>query len=350
MDAARRLHREQAFRIGVQVMSGAVSAAEAGPAFADLADACIRALSPAAMSEVERLGGAFPGEAAVVALGKCGSREMTAGSDLDLMTLYRGADGGAASALKAWGAETFFARFTQRLIAALSAQTGEGGLYEVDMRLRPSGTSGPVAVSLAAFEHYYAGEAETWEFLAMTRARVVWASSDAFAAAVSGRIDAAMRRPRDPAATARDVLEMRALMEQERPPSGFWDMKLSAGGLVDVEFAAQYLQLIHAGGGGPLRQHTARALSAMAEAGLADPAATGALIAAWRLQQDLSQLLKLAFDHDVDPAEEPKGFRDRLARAGGVRRFADLQKRLRGARADAARAFEALVATDSRGA
>jgi glutamate-ammonia-ligase adenylyltransferase len=271
---------------------------------------------------------------------------MTAGSDLDLMTLYRPADAGGGSALKGWSAETFYARFTQRLIAALSAQTGEGSLYEVDMRLRPSGTSGPVAVSLAAFENYYAKDAETWEFLAMTRARVVWASSDDFAGAVGAEIEAALRRPRDPAATARDVRDMRMLMSRERPASGIWDMKLSAGGLVDVEFAAQHLQLIHAGRGGPLRVHTAEALAAMAEAGLADAKAVAALSAAWRLQQDLSQLLKLAFDDDVDPAGEPKGFRDRLARAGGVRRFQDLPARLASVRTAALRAFERLVATD----
>ena len=98
----------------------------------------------------------MPGEVAVIALGKCGSREMTAGSDLDLMTVYRAAPG-AASTLKGLSADTFYARFTQRLIAALSAPTAEGGLYEVDMRLRPSGSAGPVAVSQAAFERYYAG-------------------------------------------------------------------------------------------------------------------------------------------------------------------------------------------------
>jgi glutamate-ammonia-ligase adenylyltransferase len=347
MDAVRRVRREQAFRIGVLVMSGLASAAEAGPAFADLADACIRALSPAAMSETERLGGGFPGEAAVVALGKCGSREMTAGSDLDLMTLYRPTQAASVSALKGWSAETFFARFTQRLIAALSAQTGEGGLYDVDMRLRPSGTAGPVAVSMAAFEGYYSGEAETWEFLALTRARVVWASSPAFAQAVSGRIEAALRRPRDPAATARDVLDMRELMDQERPPSGFWDLKLSPGGLVDVEFAAQYLQLIHAAAGGPLRPHTGEALAAMGEAGLADPAAITALTTAWRLQQDVSQVLKLAFDGDIEPAGEPKGFRDQLARAGGARGLRQLETRLGAVRAQAIQAFDAILMTDS---
>ena len=181
MDAVRRAHREQAFRIGVQVLSGTAAAADAGPAFAGLADGCIRALAAAALKEVERIGGVFPGEVAVVALGKAGSREMTAGSDLDLMTLYSPAGPGAQSKVKGWAAETFYARFTQRLVSALSAPTAEGGLYAVDMRLRPSGTQGPLAVSLKAFEGYYEGEAETWEFLALTRARVVWATSRAFA-------------------------------------------------------------------------------------------------------------------------------------------------------------------------
>jgi [glutamine synthetase] adenylyltransferase / [glutamine synthetase]-adenylyl-L-tyrosine phosphorylase len=183
----------------------------------------------------------------------------------------------------------------------------------------------------------------------LTRARVVWASSEAFGEAVGAAILAGLRQPRDPAATANDVREMRALMHRERPPSGFWDMKLSRGGLVDVEFAAQHLQLIHAGAGGPLCTHTADVLAAMGEAGLADLAALAALIAAWRLQQDLSQVLKLAFEEDVDPAEEPKGFRDRLARAGGVRRFSDLAPRLTRTRAAALLAYEAIVATESAG-
>src|SRR6185436_18544277 len=145
------------------------------------------------------------------ALGKCGSREMTAGSDLDLMAVYRAPDG-AASELKGWAAETFYARFTQRLVSALSAPTAEGGLYEVDLRLRPSGTKGPVAVSEAAFEGYYAGEAETWEFMALTRARVVWATDDGFAADVGGAVETALRRPRDAKTTAKDIAEMRALI------------------------------------------------------------------------------------------------------------------------------------------
>jgi glutamate-ammonia-ligase adenylyltransferase len=341
MDAVRRVHREQAFRVGVQVMSGAASAEVAGRAFADLADLCIQALAPAALSEAERLGGAFPGQVAVVALGKAGSREMSAGSDLDLMTLYRADGPAAASAVKGWGAEVFFGRFTQRLIAALSTPTGEGGLYEVDMQLRPSGTKGPVAVSFAAFQHYYEGEAETWEHLALTRARVVWASSPAFAQDAAAAIETALRRPRDRARTAADVRDMRRLLEKERPPKSDWDLKLSPGGLVDIEFAAQHLQLAHAAAGGPLRQNTAEALAAFA--GLAPEAQLAALQRAWKLQQDLIQLLKVALGDDPDPANEPKAFRALLARAGGARDFRALKAKLAAAQGAARQAFEALV-------
>jgi glutamate-ammonia-ligase adenylyltransferase len=343
MDAVRRVHREQAFRIGVQVMGGTASADQAGRAFADLADVCIRALAPASLAETERLGGVFPGDVAVVALGKCGSREMTAGSDLDLMTVYRAHGEGAVSAGKGWMAETFYARFTQRLIAALSAPTAEGGLYQVDMRLRPSGTAGPVAVSAAAFEGYYRTEAETWEIMAVTRARVVWASAPDFAEWVGGAIETALRRPRDARQAARDAREMRALIAAEKPPSGFWDLKLSPGGLVDIEFVAQYLQIAGAPGGGPLRAHTAEALAAIAEAGLADPQSAAALEAAWRLQQNLSQLLKVALQDGADPAHEPKAFRAALARAGGVRGFASLAARLRAARKAVLAAYERLI-------
>lgn len=341
MDAVRRIHREQAFRVGVQVMSGAASAELAGRAFADLADICMEALAPAALTEAERLGGHFPGEVAVIALGKCGSREMSAGSDLDLMTLYRAAEPGAASSVKEWSADVFYGRFTQRLIAALSTPTGEGELYEVDMQLRPSGTKGPVAVSFTAFEDYYEREAETWELLALTRARVVWASSPDFAEAAAGAVEAALRRSRDRDRTATDVRDMRTLLEQERPPKGEWDLKLSPGGLVDIEFAAQFLQLAHAADGGPLRQNTAEALAAFD--GLAPADALAALRKAWTLQQNLTQLLKVALGDNADPTDEPKAFRTLLARAGDVRDFRALRTKLETARRGARTAYETIV-------
>jgi glutamate-ammonia-ligase adenylyltransferase len=330
MNLARRSQREHAFRIAVQVLEGQADPDAAGAAFADLADAIIRGLSAAALAETERSFGAFPGDVAVIALGKCGAREMSAQSDLDLMTLYSPAAFDAVSDRAGLSSDVFYARFTQRLTAALSVHTAEGGLYEVDLQLRPSGTKGPVAVSLAAFEGYYAAEAETWELLALTRARLVWATSDRFANLACAAVETALRQPRDAAAVAIDVREMRALMSEERPPSSPWDMKLSEGGLVDIEFAAQFLQIIHAGDGGPLATNTGEALAAFA--GLAPAAPLAALDRAWRLQQALSQLLKIALDDGGDPESEPKALRALLAKAGGVRDFRSLKVRLATAR------------------
>ncbi len=343
MNAGRRLFRDQSFRIGVRVMSGTAGARDVGAAFAGLGDLIVGGLAPAALAETVRLGGDFPGQVAVVALGKAGSREMTAKSDLDLMTLYAADDPAAMSSIKAWGAESFYARFTQRLTSALSAPTGEGTLYEVDLKLRPSGTKGPVAVSFAAFEDYYAREAETWELLALTRARVMWASSPAFQARAEAAIEAALRRPRDPVKTALDVLEMRELMEQERPGKGVWDLKLTPGGLVDIEFVAQFLQLKYAADGGPLAQNTGEALAALRSAGLADDAALASLEAAWRLEQDLSQLIKVALEDGGDPEAEPKAFKALLARAGQVRAFASLKTKLAKAKTEARAAFETVM-------
>jgi glutamate-ammonia-ligase adenylyltransferase len=332
MNVVRRVHREQMFRIGVQSLTGRAGPEEAGRAYTTLADACLRALAPAAMAETVRQGGALPGGAvAVVALGKAGSREMTATSDLDLMTVYDAPED-AVSAKKDWAAGVFYSRFTQRLIAALSAHTAEGGLYEVDMRLRPGAAKGPVSLRLSAVEDYYATEADTWEFMALTRARVVWADDETFGARVSATLDDILRRPRPDISFAADARRMRDRMARQRPPQGHWDVKLAPGGQVDAEFVAQVRQLRQARAGEPLTVSTLEALSD-------DPE----LAEAWRLQQALSQILGAAFDDRPDPDQEPEGFRERLAKAAGFPDYGALTAGLGDARAAARAAFEAAL-------
>jgi len=337
MNVVRRQHREQVFRIGMHTITGRAGPEEAGRANTDLADACMRALAPAALKEAERLGGGLDGAAAVVALGKAGSREMSAGSDLDLMTVYA-APPEAASAGRGWSAETFYGRFTQRFIAALSAHTAEGGLYEVDMRLRPTGSKGPVSVRLETLRAYYAEEADTWEFMALTRARVVWASDEAFGAEVTAALEEALRRPRDAVQTAREVRAMRDLMERERAAKGFWDLKLSAGAQVDAEFVGQYRQLMAGAAGRPLTVSTLEALKD-------DPV----LADSWRMHQQLSQLTACAFEDKNDPDEEPPGFQQRLAAAVGAPDFDTLKAQLIDLRLRARRAFDSVLPPISDG-
>ena len=328
MNAVRRIHREQAFRVGMQTLTGRAGPEAAGRAFTALAEAALAALAAASLVETVRLGGAFPGAVAVIALGKAGSREMTAASDLDLMTVYD-APPEAVSAGKGWSADVWGARFTQRLISALSAHTGEGGLYEVDMRLRPSGSKGPVSVRLSALAAYYAEEAATWEFMALTRARVVWASDAAFGARAAGAIEAALRRPRHEVDMAADARAMRDLMDRERRPQGFWDLKLAPGGLVDAEFVGQFRQLQAAIGGGQLTVSTLEQLAG-------DPVPAEA----WRLQQRLAQLFACAFDDRPEVEGEPEAFRQRLAEVAGEADFPALVDRLKALRTAARAAFD----------
>ncbi|WP_242914913.1 bifunctional [glutamine synthetase] adenylyltransferase/[glutamine synthetase]-adenylyl-L-tyrosine phosphorylase [Brevundimonas pishanensis] len=332
MNVVRRLQREQAFRIGMNVITGRASAVQAGLTNTSLADGCMKALSPAALAEAERMGGKLAGgEVAVVALGKAGSREMTAGSDLDLMTIYN-APADAVTDAKGWGAETFFGRFTQRLIAALSAHTAEGGLYEVDMRLRPTGSKGPVSVRLNSFVEYYAQEADTWEFMALTRARVVWATSDRFAKQVADTLEAVLRRPRPGVDVGADVRKMRDLMDRERRPKGFWDMKLTPGAQVDAEFVGQYRQLMHAANRGALTVSTLEALTD-------DPL----LAESWRYHQHLAQIMACAFDGRGDPDQEPAGFQQALAKSAGEEDFEALKAALVRLRQSARVAFDQVL-------
>jgi glutamate-ammonia-ligase adenylyltransferase len=262
---------------------------------------------------------------------------MTASSDLDLMTVYD-APPEAVSEGKGWSADLWGARFTQRLIAALSAHTGEGGLYEVDMRLRPSGSKGPVSVRLSAFEAYYAEEAATWEFMALTRARVVWVSDAGFGQRVTAAIEGVLRRPRPGVDVAVDVRAMRDLMDRERRPSGFWDLKLAPGGQVDAEFVGQYRQLVGAAAGAPLTVSTVEQLGH-------DPV----LAESWTLHQRLSQLLSCAFEDRPDPDEEPSAFQARLAEGANAPDFARLRANLVDVRARARAAFESALPTPRDG-
>jgi len=332
LDAARRVHRDQMFRIGLQTVAGHAGPGAAGRAYTALADAVMDALAPAAMAEAVRQGGTLPGGAvAVVALGKAGSGEMTAGSDLDLMTVYD-APPEAVTDGKGWATGVFYSRFTQRLIAALSAHTAEGVLYDVDMRLRPGAAKGPVSLRLSAVEDYYATEADTWEFMALTRARVVWTDDAVFGARASAVLEAILRRPRPGVDVAADARRMRDLMARERPEQGAWDLKLAPGGQVDAEFVAQVGQLRSATSGGPLTVSTLEAL-------VDEPA----LAEAWRLQQALSQVLNAAFDERPDPEDEPEGFRRRLAEAADLADFETLKVRLAEVRATARAAFESIL-------
>jgi glutamate-ammonia-ligase adenylyltransferase len=337
---------EQQFLIGVRVLSGAIKANQAGGAYALLAERLIDHLKAATERELERAHGRVPGGGAtVIAMGKLGGREMTANSDLDLILVYDfdplavQSDGPRPLA-----PTQYYARLTQRLITALSSATAEGTLYEVDMRLRPSGHKGPVATQLSSFIDYQAKEAWTWEHMALTRARVI-AGPPALNTRVEAAIRTALVKPRDRAKVTADVLDMRERIAREKGTGGIWEPKLTRGGLIDLEFIAQFLQLVHASAHPEvLDQNTVEAFRRLRDAHVLGPADADVLIPATRLLHNLTQVVRLCVEGPFDPATAPKGLQELLARAGDAASFPALEARLREALESNAGLFRRLIA------
>jgi glutamate-ammonia-ligase adenylyltransferase len=345
LDRARVVGNEQMFLIGVRVLSGMIGANQAGGAYALLAEQLIAAMQRTVEQDLTRTHGEVPGGgAAVIAMGKLGGREMTAASDLDLIVVYDFSAGAAQSTgEKPLPVSQYYARFTQRLISALSAPTAEGRLYEVDLRLRPSGQKGPVTAQLAGFIEYQDKEAWTWEHMALTRARVL-TGSPALRARVEHAIRDALLKPRERTRIAADVLAMRKRIIAEKGTDNIWELKQARGGLVDIEFIAQYLQLVHAARHPEvLDQNTAQALQKLAHAGLLSASHAAVLIPAARLLHNLTQVLRLCLDGPFVPEAAPDGLKALLVRVAEAPSFANLEGSLRAVLADSAAAFDEIL-------
>ncbi len=340
LNSARRFHREEAFRIAVQILEQSATAEQAGAAYADLAESCVVVMADAALEEVERQHGPQPGSFTVLALGKFGGRELAEDSDLDVMLVYEAPTENASPS-------DFYTRLTQRLISALSAPTEEGALYEIDTKLRPSGSKGPVAVRLSSFERYYEEEAWTWEMQALTRVRPV-AGDDDLARRVLTAARAVIARPRDRAKTLADVADMRVRMDRERPSRSVWDLKLAPGGFVDIEFAAQALQLT-ATSEPVIDSNTGEALAKLTTAGLLDHDAAARLDAAWRLLSLLQQTLRISVSGEFSLETAPKPLVGRLAMLAGVSGGDELETMLRGTQAAVRADFQQIVGAVSDG-
>ena len=345
LDRARVVAHEQGFLIGVRVLTGTIAAAQAGGAYALLAEEMIIAMQAEVEREMERVHGVVPGGGAVViAMGKLGGREMTAASDLDLIVVYDfDPEATASIGPKPLAPTQYYTRYTQRLINAFTAQTSEGTLYDVDMRLRPSGQKGPVATQLSSFISYQAQEAWTWEHMALTRARVVSGPSD-----LRKRVEAAIHdvlvAPRDRARIAADVRDMRARVFKEKGTDQIWELKQVRGGLVDLEFIAQHLQLVHAHAHPAiLSQNTTDTLRNLHAARLIDDAAAETLIPAAQLLGDLTQVLRLCVEGVFLPAQATDGLKALLARSGGAPDFDRLSADLAEVEGKVMMEFERLV-------
>ncbi len=303
----RRLKREATLRLGLAYVGGDIDLAEAADRLSELAEGQVRVALSAATRWAERRWGrpAREGGLVVCAMGKLGGRELGFGGDLDLVFLY-GAEGETepTSAGRSVSHGELFARVAQRTMMLLSQRDAEGPGYETDTRLRPSGSRGTLVVSLAGLDAYHERHAAAWERQALLRARPIAGDAEVGALAQARFTRLAYEGPPPP---AEELAEMRARIQRElagETPDRYHP-KLGYGGLVDVEFLVQWLQMRHGTDEAVRTPSTPGAIAALAQAGYLAPVDAAALRDAYDFFRGVEQSLKLHDEHA--PMLEPRG-------------------------------------------
>ncbi|WP_333817544.1 glutamine-synthetase adenylyltransferase [Tabrizicola sp.] len=313
LDMARRWMKEWHFRIGVHHLRGLIDGFEAGKHYADLAEAVVQVIWAEVTADFALKHGPMPGRGAVViGMGSMGAARLNAGSDLDLIVIYDAAGVDSSDGPRPLATRPYYSRLTQALVTALTAQMPEGRLYEVDMRLRPSGRAGPVATSLSSFTTYQETEAWTWEHLALTRARVL-AGEPVLAGEVETFRRELLAAKGRGARVKPDVAEMRARLAAAKPAQGAWDAKNGAGRIMDIELAAQTIALLT---GSPARS-VERQIAAGAGRQLPDSDAQ-ALASAYRLLWRLHAAARLLSERALEWESLGEGGRAFILRETGA--------------------------------
>ncbi len=344
LDALRDLAKEETFPIGLKLLSGAIRPAEAARDYSALAASIVKTALAFVERDFAAEHGRVPGGRSIIlGLGKFGSREMTAASDLDLILIYDfDREQPESDGARPLHAVQYYIRVAQRLVSALTVATKRGLLYQVDLRLRPSGNQGPLATQLRSFIDYQNGAAETWEHMALCRARCI-----AGDAGLAEETDAAIRAvlTREPPKTlARDVLTMRKLIASVKGDQDPWDLKLAAGGLIDIEFLAQYLLLRHAHDHASLIDvSTCVVIETAAKLGLIEADDAQTLLSAHRLMTDVTQMLRLTLDPAADPRAASEAVKRRLANAAELPSMSALEDALSEARRKARAIFRRIL-------
>lgn len=330
VDIIAQFKNEKAFQAGIQLMNRIAHCEQVGHFLSDLAEVILSQVLRHVREEFAAGYGHIPGsELALLGLGKLGARELTFASDLDLIFIYHSPEPEQLSdGSRPFTASVYFNRLCQRLMGVLTSLNREGRLYEVDTRLRPLGSDGPLAASFDAYEQYFTTSAWTFEFMALTRARIIDAP-DALRRDMEAAVARHLTSLRDTEKTRQDVAAMREKVEQGFGTKNPWNVKYVRGGMMDMDFIAQYLQLIHAASHpGILTAGTQDAFLHLQTAGLLDADTAYTLINAYALMSHLLHLLRLCSDGALDEDAAPEGLKTLLADQLGFADFAALKSTL----------------------
>ncbi len=344
LNRARQFAAEHRFLIGVRVLSGALPLKKVGEIYTRLAETLIDGVFEWVSKAFQEQHGIVPqSSSCIVALGNFGTRELTASSDLDILFLYEyEAASDMSDGAKPLQASDYFGRLTKRLISAFSAPTNEGIIYELDLRLRPHGAAGPIATSLLAFEKYHSESSWTWELMTLTRARTVQGDQE-FQSKVMSRIRSLIEQRSCDTDFRSDILEMRELMDKERAAKSVWDIKLAKGGLIDLEFLAQWAVL---GAYSTIGRSTLESLS-----DLQSSVKLGGDFNAVQSYQEfttLLQLIRLCITDTPNRDEFPKGLKLLIASNTGLPDLESIEAHLSGIQKEVRSAF--LAAMDVKSA
>lgn len=346
LSAMRRWAKEWHFRIGVHHLRGLIDAQTSGTQYADLAEAVLHGLWPAVTADFARKHGDMPGRGAVVlGMGSLGARRLNAVSDLDLIVIYDPGDLDMSTGPRPLAVRPYFARLTQALVTALSAPMADGRLYEVDMRLRPSGKQGPVATSLKSFSDYQTDEAWTWEHLALTRARPVAGAATLGTDVITFLQTLLPAKGKQPNVLP-DLADMRDRIIASQNAISIWDAKIGPGRLQDCELFAQALTLV----AGAQAQTPAAQLHACVAAGVIDVADAQVIDAALRLFDQIQATARLLSGGPLDPSAIGEGGQQMLLREAGTQTMEGLQQLMQSTAKDAAQVIGRILKETANGA
>ncbi|MFO7767164.1 MAG: bifunctional [glutamate--ammonia ligase]-adenylyl-L-tyrosine phosphorylase/[glutamate--ammonia-ligase] adenylyltransferase [Pelovirga sp.] len=318
LDALRRFRNEEFLRIALNDLHGEVSQEDIALQLSFLAEVCLEhAVRMAQQELVARFGAPFSEAAdgathqtefSVIGMGKLGGGELNYHSDLDIIFIYqdegqtRPVDQTDPERFRSLSNHEYFAKLAQRIITTLTLVTREGLVYKIDTRLRPSGNQGPLVTSLSAFRRYHLESAQPWERQAMTKARALTGSAD-FIRRIQQTIDELTFDRPLPEDMQAEIYRLRGRMEQEiaRESDHLLNIKTGRGGMVDVEFIAQFLQLRHAAKVVALRtQNTIRILEILAGEQLLPQEDADCLVAGYKFLRQLENKLRLLYDQSIN--------------------------------------------------
>ncbi len=318
LDICRRWTARRRFQAALHLLDGKTPRYRVGQFLARVAEISLTALAPIVIGEFERQHGHFPGGGlSIIAMGNLASGQITLTSDLDLVLVYRvDPHNEKSDGKRPLSPNEYWIKLASRLVTAITSLTSEGRMYEVDLRLRPQGNSGPLAVSLESFAQYQDSDAWTWEHMALTRARVISGDID-LRAQVERIIFQTLTAQRDPDRLLRDVADMSRRLRDQHSQTDIWQLKHHPGGITDIQFIAQYLLLRHAHAEpGILSASTTAALERCKTAGFIETGTADDLIAAYSLYRRIRSYLRLIAPDGTrfDPASVNPTIRDHLAR------------------------------------